>query len=102
MIGSIIRQRHEEWTRKHLTRLLRRPFFASEISYTQVEKIVKVMIQINTFLMNITFFFALIYIFVKGSYNSIGFEKTVIVLMVIMLFLTRRFMERMGSKGEIQ
>lgn len=100
VIGSLIRQRHERWARKYVRKVLEKPFFREVITDYHIEKIIKYYVAFNTALLNITFFIVLLMIFLRGVYVRMGFEKTIILLLVIMVFLGRRFLERFGGDGK--
>jgi len=98
VIGEFIRKRQEDFTRKYLMRIFDRPFFRSELSYRQLEKIISVTVKVNQLLLSVVFFLALLTVFFKFILPRLGFEKSVILLLVVMIFLIRSFLEANGRE----
>lgn len=93
MIGSFIRVKQGKVTERVWRKILAKPYF-SVLGYDEKEKIVNFAVKLNTFLLSLAFFLAVTYLFTKIIYNNIGFEKTIVLMVAIILFILRNNREQ--------
>lgn len=96
MIGSFIRRKQERWVRKYFFMIVRKPQFSGVFSEYQLEKIVKFAVGFNQAVMSVAFFFAIMTVFMKYVLPRLEFEKTVVLILVIFMFLLRSLTEKLG------
>lgn len=94
MIGSWVRKKQSFYTRKAFERVFSKPFFYEQLKYDEREKIILFAIKFNEVLLSVAFFIALITVFFKFLLVRIGFEKTVILLLVGITFVLRSSLEK--------
>lgn len=94
MIGEAIRKNHEKVTRKFVLRFFDKPKYADVLPVSTLHRIVDVYSAVVGFLLSIAFFVALLTVFFKYVLPNIGFEKTVVLLLVVNIFVVRSALEK--------
>lgn len=88
-----------EWVEKYYTRVLLKVFKHPSISELHSEddlrKYARWGANVTQFFLTVATFFVMQYIFSK-ILDKLGFEKTVVILLVLLAFLLRNFLEIKG------
>lgn len=96
MIGQYVRKKQERWVRKYFFLIMSKPQFSGILSSSQMEKVVSFTVAFNQFVMGVAFFLALITVFMKYILVSLEFEKTVVLLLVIIMWVLRSLSEKLS------
>lgn len=99
MIGEWVRKKQSVITRKSFERVFQNPFFYESLTYNERERVIKFAIKFNQVLLSIAFFFALITVFLKFVLVRLGFEQTVVLLLIVVVFVLRSNLESMNNSS---
>lgn len=93
MIGEGIRKNYRSIVTKVLKKFFDREDLYDVLPPKRLDKIIDVTVMIGQFLLSIAFFLAVVSVFLRFVYPSIGFEKTIIVMLAAIMFIIRSYLE---------
>jgi len=96
MIGQWVRSRHEGLTKKYMYRIFDKPVYREFLSLNQLDKIIKVYVGVMEFVFSIAFFLAILTVFMRYVLPRLEFEKTVVLILVIIMFILRSLSEKLS------
>lgn len=93
-----LRTKYQDFLKKQLERVYNKRRIYEVMPRHHFDKFVKFGIGFTDLLFNVGIFFSLYIIFVRLMLPTAGFEKTVIVLIMILILLMRTFLETMKKE----
>jgi len=89
---KFVRDKIEKTYRKSMHKIFLKNYWSDVIPREKLEKFIKIGVSTTYFLLNIAIFFSVYFIF-NRIYASAGFEKTIIVGIVVIIAMLRVFLE---------
>ena len=92
------REKYQDFLKKSLERVYNRRRIYEVMPRQTFDKFIKFSIGFTNFLFSIGIFFSLYIVFVRLMLPRAGFEKTVLVVLIILVLLLRSFLETMKKE----
>lgn len=100
VIGVALRKNNKKILTKVLKRLFDKEKYYDVMPPHKLDKIIDITDKVGQFILGIAFFIALSTVFLGILYPKMGFEKLIILMGTIVIFLVRKGMETLNNKNE--
>lgn len=91
---KFIREKFEIYFRKIIYSIFLNEKYSSVLPKVTLDKFISFGVSFTNFFLNLAIFFSMYYVFVVVAFSRIGFEKTVVILLIVIISLVRIFLEK--------
>jgi len=100
VFGATIRRKNKNMVEKVLKKLFDKEEYYDVLPPKKLNKIIDITAKVGKFLLSVALFIATSTVFLKILYVRLGFEKTIILMLCVIIFMFRSFLEGM-NKDEV-
>jgi len=97
VIGSALRKSNKKIVEKVLLRLFDNDKYSEHLPRRRLLKIIDWTAKIGKFMLSIAFFLALYTVFARIVLPRAGFDKTIVLMLTVIIFVLRSFLEALGD-----